>query len=49
MLDEVFVHRFTHHHLFIELDQELLGLLSTHFVDLGLKGAEAKLLLQGEP
>jgi len=48
MLQELLVHGFAHHHLLIELDQEFLGLLTAHFVDLGFKRAQTKLLLQSQ-
>ncbi len=48
VLQKLLVHGFAHHHLLVELDQELLSLLTAHLIHLGLKGSQIKLLLQGE-
>lgn len=48
VLEKLLVHRLTHHHLSVELDQEILGLLTTHLLDLRFEGAQIELLLERE-
>lgn len=48
MLEEVTIHGLTHHHVLVELDQKVLGLIVAHVSNLGFKGTQVELLFQGQ-
>jgi hypothetical protein len=48
MLEEGFVHILSDHHLFVELDQEILSLLMAHLLHLILERTNAELLFERE-